>query len=117
MGGPQVPGDELCECRRLRRLTGSDEVLQRVGRLWHRLREEFLLDLGANEREEYYLEQYSKAQTGRRPLANPLNLFRSCGKTSETPDTMLLEMEALRAEQGQAVVLEEAQAVDLPPGK
>ena len=30
---------------------------------------------------------------------------------------MLLEMEALRAEQGQAVVLEEAQAVDLPPGE
>ena len=30
----------------------------------HRLCEEFLLDLGANEREEYYWDQYSKATAG-----------------------------------------------------
>ncbi|CAJ1351610.1 unnamed protein product, partial [Effrenium voratum] len=56
--------------------------------------QEFLLDLAAKEREEYYLDQY--------------------GKVSERPDVILLEAEALKtelAERSQAWGEEEAQQV------
>eukprot|EP00435_Cladocopium_sp_Y103_P028451 s1647_g7.t1 len=57
--------------------------------------QEFLLDLAAQEREEYYLDQY--------------------GKISEKPDMILLEVEVLKAER-QDRREEEAQQVDLAEG-
>jgi len=58
--------------------------------------QEFLLDLAAKEREEYYLDQY--------------------GKVSEKPDVLLLQVEALKAERqdkSQAIGDEQAQQVDM----
>eukprot|EP00913_Durusdinium_trenchii_P002008 g1856.t1 len=62
--------------------------------------QEFLLDLAAGEREEYYLDQY--------------------GKISDKPDMILLEVEAWRANRGDGAgrgpIGDEAQEVDMIHG-